>query len=304
MKDILIIGSVNIDYSIDCDRFPSLGETVRGQSFSKTIGGKGLNQAIAAFKYDRNVVFCGSVGNDQDAHMVEQQMQSLGMRLDYLETSREMNTGLAMILRFEGDNSIVIHEGANGVLNFERVQSMITSIDIDYVILQMELPHLITHQIIEYCHQLKIKVVLNTAPAREIADEDLAKIDTLMLNQSETQYYTSVFPKDEATAQRAAQYFIDKGVRHVIITLGSEGCFYLSSSQTLVQKAYPCQVVDTTGAGDAFAGVYVSALNETGDIAYALRCASAAGSLTCENVGASQTSPTRIQILNKLMEEN
>ncbi|CAM3633347.1 ribokinase [Erysipelothrix urinaevulpis] len=303
MKDILIVGSANIDYMIDCERFPLLGETVRGKDYSRQIGGKGLNQAIAAFKHQKNAHFCGAIGFDDDATMVVNMMDDLGMRTNYLFKDKSVSTGIAMVIRSNNDNAIVIHEGANGVISFEHIKQVIDRLDLAYVMFQFEIPLEVIKQTLTYCKEKGIKTVLNTAPAIPFDHDMYPLIDTIMLNQTESQFYTGIFPENEQEARRVGQVFVDCGVKHVVITLGEDGSYYMDSHQSLYQQAYPSDVVDTTGAGDAFAGVYVSALNEYGNVEKALQFASAAGSLTCENIGAAVSSPMRNKIELKTREE-
>ena len=303
MKDILVIGSVNIDYSVDCDWYPSLGETVKGRNFDKNIGGKGLNQAVAAYKFNGSVKFCGSVGNDQDAELVFEAMKDIGVSNEYLYRSQDTSTGIAIVMRADSDNAIVISEGANGRLPFENVKKIIDSIGPSYVVMQMELPILLTKEILNYCSKSQIKVIINTAPAVKLEDEDFKNIDTIILNQTETKFYTNILPIDNETTKEATNYFIEKGVRNVIVTLGSEGSYFTDGIKHIRKKAISTNVVDTTGAGDAFVGVYVSALNEFESIEKALTHAGIAGSLACEKIGATSASPSRKEIEDKLMEE-
>lgn len=302
-KKILVIGSINIDLSIASTRFPKKGETVKGSDFFKTVGGKGLNQAVAAHKFGQNVHFCGSIGNDHDAKMVYDSLDHFGLSTEYVLKDRGRNTGTAVIIRSEGDNAIIIDEGANGTIQFEEVRKVIDLIIPDHVVLQFELPYDLNREIMLYCQEKKIKVILNTAPALQISDEDFNLVDTLILNQTEVEFYTGRYPSTEEEAHEESQYFLKRGVHHVVVTLGDRGSLYTGEAGKIFQKAYPCQVIDSTGAGDAFTGVYVSALSKYSDMRKVLKYANAAGGLTCEKIGALMASPTVLEIENKILEE-
>ncbi|MBO1265109.1 ribokinase [Proteiniclasticum sp. SCR006] len=302
-KRILVIGSINIDLSIASSCFPKKGETVKGKDFFKTVGGKGLNQAVAAHKFGQNVCFCGNIGFDHDAAMVYEILERYGLGTEHIKRDGQTHTGSAIIVRAEEDNAIIIDEGANGTLDFGSVRETIDSVAPDYVMLQFELSHEVNMNIIRYCYDRGIKVVLNTAPASDMEEEVLKCIDTLILNQTEVEYYTGNYPSSETEAFAASQYFLDRGVVHVVVTLGDHGSIYAGKEKRIFQKAYKSNVIDSTGAGDAFTGVYVSAISKYGDVKKALQFANAAGGLTCEKNGAIIASPTYREIENKILEE-
>lgn len=303
MSNILIIGSINIDYGIEFDHPPKKGETIVGKNFLRTIGGKGLNQGVAAFKYNTNAYFCGSVGSDESGHYVINTLNELGFPTKYISIS-ERTTGSAVILRSQGDNSIIIDEGANGDVKIENVMHAIKKVKPEYVVLQFEIAMELNREIMKYCKSEGIKVIVNTAPAQALEASDFQLIDIMILNQHETHFYSGIYPVDLETSKKASEFFINKGVVQTVITLGDGGCVYSNGDESLHIESFKADVKDTTGAGDAFVGVFASALSEIGDIQEALILANAAGSLACEKTGAMTASPFRDDIKKRVMEEN
>lgn len=305
MKDtIIVIGSSNVDMIMKVDHIPAKGETVINGNFMQVYGGKGANQAVAAARAGGEVAFISCVGDDVFAPPFTRNLKEDGINTTYLykETGVPCGTALIMIDEF-GENIITVAPGANLRLtpdHLETASEMITNSKI--IVLQNEIPVETVERAIDMAVKAGIKVLYNLAPARELNPSYLNKIDFLILNEFEASFLTGKKVESVKQAQMAADGLRKKGVKTVIVTLGSQGS--VVSDETFTEKvdAFKVEVLDTTAAGDIFCGSLAVAITEGKQIKNAVRFATASSALAVSKMGAQPSAPTRKEIESFLNE--
>jgi len=299
MKKILVVGSSNTDLIIKVPEIPRAGETLLGGAFQTFQGGKGANQAVAAARGGGDVVFIASVGNDNyGAESIK------GYKLDNINTEnikicKNIPSGIAMITISEsGENAITVASGANAELKPEDLDEAEEAFhEAEYMLVQLETPLDTVQKAVEICADFETKVILNPAPApaAELPDQIISRIDIITPNETEAEKLTGVAVTEEQDASRAADVLHKRGINTVIITLGSQGAF-LSDRITGVSKTVPgfkVEATDTTAAGDVFNGQLAVALAEGLALEDAIRQAHAAAALSVQKLGAQSSIPRR-----------
>ena len=297
MEKILVVGSSNTDLIIKVPEIPRPGETVIGGDFQTFQGGKGANQAVAAARGGGDVVFIASVGNDNyGAESIK------GYKLDNINTEdikicKKHPSGIAMItISDTGENAIAVASGANAELKPEDLDEAEEAFhEAEYMLVQLETPLDTVQKAIEMCAEFDTKVILNPAPAAQLHDDIMPRIDIITPNESEAEKLTGVVVKEEQDASRAAEVLHKRGINTVIITLGSQGAF-LSDRITGVSKTvagFKVETIDTTAAGDVFNGQLAVSLAEGLALEDAIRQAHAAAALSVKKLGAQSSIPRR-----------
>ena len=294
MKNILVIGSINMDMVINTPVLPKLGETLMGSGFMTSGGGKGANQATAIAKINGKCNMIGAVGCDEFGKVLCDNLESYGV--DTYGISRlDCNTGVAVITVCNGDNHIIVDMGANGKVTPEIIDKNIHLIEqADIVVMQLEIPMETVVYAAKRAGEYGAKVLLNPAPAAKLPEELLSNVDILIPNEHEAEIITGT-----ADMRDAIEILKSCGVGQVIITLGSEGSMYTSGDEVKTCPAFKTQAVDTTAAGDTFIGAYCAAVCDGKDTDYAVKFASLASSITVARRGAAMSIPTMDEILEK-----
>ena len=297
MGKICVIGSLNMDIAIHTPKLPVMGETIIGSGFMTTPGGKGANQAAAAARLGGDVTMIGHVGDDAFGNTLKQNLQENGVDVRHVKIMRNIPTGIAVIIIKDGNNFIILDPGANFTIN---AKDIIEAEDIiresDIILLQMEIPQDAIEQAVDIANQYGVKVLLNPAPARDMSDDFLAKVDIITPNESECELITGMTLKSIKDAEEAVKYLRGKGIGQVIITLGSRGAVYNSENQILHKPVHKVRVVDTTAAGDSFTGALGVALTNGKLIDEAVDFANAAGALTVMKKGAQTSLPYKQEV--------
>ncbi|AGM98326.1 ribokinase [Streptococcus iniae] len=286
MSNIVVVGSISMDLVMETSRIALEGETVFGDAFSMVPGGKGANQAVALGRLshgDDCVSMIGTVGNDSFGPILVDNLKKNAVNVDCVGTVPE-SSGIAQITLFNQDNRIIVFPGANALVDtggWTKEWEIIKTCDL--VILQNEIPHEVNLQIASYCHDHKIRVLYNPAPARS---SDLEMIDYVTYFTPNEGECKELFP--DKTIEEALKSFPNK----LIVTLGSKGSTYYDGKQIQMIPAIKTQAVDTTGAGDTFNGAFGFALSNDLAIADALRFATLASHLSVQKFGAQGGMPT------------
>ncbi len=291
MKNILIIGSINIDLVIHTDILPKLGETLHGSNFMTAYGGKGANQAVAVAKLYGNADMIGAVGHDEFGKLLKGNLEASNVRTEGVKIA-DTNSGVAVITVCGGDNHIILDGGANNEVSPAWIDENIHLIqNADIVIFQLEIPMGTIIYAAKRAKEFGCKVLLNPAPAAKLPEELIAYTDIIIPNEHEAAIITGC--ENEEDALKA---LYDGGNRNVIITLGSKGCIYNDGQEIKKQTPFKVKAVDSTAAGDSFIGGYCSALCEGKTMEEAILFATAVSAITVSRSGASVSIPTREEV--------
>ncbi len=294
MRDVVVVGSLNVDVSVQARRLPRPGETVRASGLALGPGGKGLNQAIAASRLGAHVHMLGRLGEDRFAEIPENALQDAGIDASYVRRLANETTGTALIVVEEtsGQNAIAVDAGANRLLSTEDVMDAVALFRASGVLLvQLELPLETVEAALDLAKQNHVITVLDPAPARKLTDSILQKVDVLTPNETEVEALTGLAVSDVESAARAGSRLRDRTLGDVVVTLGERGCVWVSSIGFEHIHAPKVQPIDTTAAGDAFNGGLAVALARGEPLGKALQTAIQAGSAATLDRGAAAAMP-------------
>lgn len=297
---IVVIGSMNTDMVINSERLPLPGETVVGGKFMMNSGGKGANQAVAAARLGSDVYFIAKSGNDLFGRRAIEQFREDNINTDYMCSDSDLPSGVALVLVDEnGENSILVAPGANASLSpsdIDAAEGLIA--DSKIVLMQLETPVETIEHAARMAHRYGNTVILNPAPACPLSDELLSNIDILIPNETEAALLSGIEINSIEDARTAAIEIARRGIRTVIITLGSKGAFIKDGDEFHLVNARKVKVVDTTAAGDTFCGALAVALTEDRGIVEAVEFASRCAAVTVSRPGAQMSIPCRSEIID------
>ncbi|MFG2412488.1 ribokinase [Streptomyces goshikiensis] len=290
MTAIAVLGSTNMDLVAYVPKAPRLGETVTGRAFRTVPGGKGANQAVAAARLGAEVVMIGAVGADEFGVRLRAALTSAGVETAALRTV-EGGSGTAHItVDDEGANSIIVIPGANASVTGLEAGDDARIGAAGSLLLQLELPLSAVLAGALAARARGVRTILTPAPARPLPAELLAATDLLLPNEHEAAALTG-----RTDPRRAAEALL-QDVPEVVITLGAAGVLHAVRGREPLTVAAPVvRAVDTTAAGDTFAGALAVALGEGRPMPEALRWASAAAALSVRRRGAQDSMPTRAE---------
>lgn len=289
MKKIMVIGSISTDFNVQTDRRPKVGETVKGQSFSTSFGGKGANQAVAAARLGANVHMVGTVGSDEFGHLLIDNLVANGISTTLVEQVNNVESGSAHIILADNDNSIIYIPGANNEFKEERLDKLKDEMKTaEYVIIQNEIPMPIISGLIEICDELSVKIIYNPAPAEEMDLDLIDKVTYFTPNENE---FSLLFP--ELTLEEGLKTYPNK----LIITLGDEGVAYSNGEEIIQIPSYKVKVKDTTGAGDTFNGALAYALSVDADLKTSIQFANLVAAISIQKDGAQGGMPTLEEVI-------
>ncbi|RDC61748.1 ribokinase [Adhaeribacter pallidiroseus] len=297
-QKILVIGSANTDMVIKTKHFPLPGETVLGGRFMMNPGGKGANQAIAAARLGGQITFITKIGQDIFGRQALQQFLKEGVDASFVISDPDNPSGVALITVDEkGENTIVVAPGSNGTLNPADVAKAETVFkEAEIILMQLEIPLVTVQFAANLAAQYGKKVILNPAPAAPLPDDLYRCLAILTPNRSEAEALSGVTITNLATAEQAARKLLEKGIKHVVITLGTEGAFVFDQSIAKLIPVTPVVAVDTTAAGDVFNGALAVALSEGLALDKAVEFANQAAAISVTRMGAQASAPFRKEL--------
>lgn len=298
MPSIVVIGSSNTDMVIKTTRLPHPGETILGGDFFMNAGGKGANQAVAAARLGGNVAFLAKVGDDIFGEQSRVFFQAEGLDTSYILTDEKQPSGVALIfVDGNGENCIVVAPGANNSLkpaDISKNKDLVASASV--ILVQLEIPLETVEYITSLAVEEGVTLVLNPAPACELNEELLKRVNVITPNQKEAGMLTGIEVIDSKSAQSAALALHQKGIETVIITLGSEGALLFHENEFANIKSPIVEAVDTTAAGDVFNGALVVAMSEGMKMTDAVQFACRAAAISVTRLGAQASAPYRKEI--------
>lgn len=297
-KNVVVIGSTNIDMTMQLDHLPRLGETVTDGEYYQAFGGKGANQAVGAARSGGNVFFVTCLGDDNFSSLLIESFIKDNIQTQFVFMESGMSTGTALIMTdTQGRNCIGVAPGANDYLTPNLLEKAIPAIkNAEVVLLQCEIPHETNKYVIDICHKYNKKVILNLAPARNIEDAYLSKLHVLVMNETEAEFLSGSKLSSHSDVERAAELILSRGPENVIITLGARGSFVATSDKSYFIESYIVDAVDSTAAGDVYCGALAVALTEGKGFADAVKFATAAAAICVTRLGAQPSAPRRDEI--------
>ena len=283
---ILNFGSINKDFFYSVNDFVRPGETISSNRYDIKIGGKGLNQSVGISKAGAKVYHAGII-NKEDTFIIDK-LKSWKINCDNILLS-DNPTGHAIIqVNKKGENSIIIHGGANHDFNLKSIKSILSKFETgDVLLLQNEINNI--DEIIDRAHYKKMKIIFNPAPFNnDILKYDLNKINTLILNQSEGEGLSNEKIPDKILKVLNNNF---KNTE-IILTLGEKGSLYSYKDELIKIRANDVKTVDTTGAGDTYIGYYVAGFASKMNKKDNLNRASEAAALTTIKLGGAESIPS------------
>lgn len=293
MSLVCIAGSVNADIVVSVDRLTKPGETITGSRLEYHPGGKGANQALAALRAGAGLRFAANVGEDQLAQLALSALVAAGAPKEYLRSVRGASTGVALIrVAADGENDIVVVPGANHAWADDfNAEAFVDGADI--VVLQMEVPLEIDAIFLSAARKARVQTMLNPSPWRPEAMDLLPLVDMIVLNETEAGLLLGRdVDRVAADPKASALAILAKGPSACVLTLGASGYATAEKGHASLFPAFRVQTVDSTAAGDTFAGYLAAGLAAGGSLDDAARVASAAAALCVTRRGAQSSIPT------------
>ena len=300
MKNIVVVGSLNLDTVIEVPLMPKAGETLAGTEVSQVPGGKGANQAYAVGKLLGNVKMIGAVGNDTPGKILVNNLKSVGVDVSGISEIEGGTTGQAFItVEDSGENSIIIIAGTNADVTQDLIQNNMDAIqEADIIIMQLEIPL----ETVEYVKDVAVKygktVILDPAPAvAGLPDNFWKGIGYIKPNETELSILVGRPLKGMEEIREGARSMLKKGVKNVLVTLGSEGCLFVTEGTEEYYPACKVEAVDTTAAGDSFTAAFALALSRGKSCGEAIRFGQKVSSIAVTRKGAQTSIPSPEEVM-------
>jgi ribokinase len=299
-----------MDLIVSTSRVPNEGETViDGISFKSASGGKGANQAVQAARLGADVTMVGKIGDDSFGKDMIKAVQSSGVNTSCVIIDKQTSSGVGNIILEtkpgqKAKNRIIVVPGANMTITPDDVSFLKDSIkEYDMVMLQLEIPMQVNEIVAGFAYEAGVPVMLNSAPSAPLSKELLKKLSYISPNEHEAADLTGIAINkkdgdlDIESVKKAANALLEKGVKNVIITLGSSGVAFMNKDQFIYK---PCidivPVVDPTAAGDSFVGAFCTEVASGRSYEEALEYASYTATLTVSRMGAQPSLPLRGEV--------
>ena len=294
---LIVVGGISIDLVAFADKLPAPGESILGDDFKIILGGKGSNQAVAAALAGTLSTLVSCVGTDVFTDFATDALEGFGVDTAFVRQV-EGPTGIAHIrVAASSQNNIVVIPLANFKITKTQVDDAFAKRPNAKVLLtQLEIPWEVNRHAISLAKSQGLTVVLDPAPASNPEPTAWELINIVTPNESEAHSLTGIEVTDEQSAKKAGQWFLDQGVENAIITMGGSGVVLVNKQETRLFAAPKVQAIDTTAAGDAFAGYLGALLVEGKSLEEAIEVAVKAASISVTKLGASSSLPTRDQV--------
>jgi ribokinase len=294
---VTVVGSFAVGLTMRAPKLPIFGETMLGTDFDMGPGGKGSNQAVATARLGANSALLAVIGTDKLASIATDLYAAEGVDSSLLQARTERATGVGfIILNDKGENFIILDMGANELMDASTVdggEERIKASDVVMTVLEIPIPA--AARAMELGRKHGAKTILNPAPARALPDSIFSHVDYLTPNESELRILLGLPADDPRSSRELAGELHRRGVRNVVVTLGRTGALILTDELDVMVPAIAVDVVDTTGAGDAFNSGFAVALAEGRDIVDAVRFGVICGGLACTKLGVIPGLPQRAE---------
>ena len=294
-KRILVLGSYVTDLTGRTNRLPGPGETIKGHYFKMGPGGKGSNQAVAAHRAGADVTLITRLGDDTLGKETIDFYKSENMQTDSIIIDKEHATGVALILVSEGDgqNQIIVIPSACERFTDAEIPEILKKVEqSDILLMQLEINMEPMVAAVKHAKENGVTTILNPAPAQQIDKEFLKYIDIIIPNETEAQFLTGMSVIDKSNVNQAGKKLFDLGINSVIITLGEEGCYACDGeNERFFDIIKAGEVVETTGAGDAFCGGFAAALSKGYDFFDAVSYGNTVAGISVTRLGTAPSMP-------------
>ncbi|MDQ4053604.1 MAG: ribokinase [Actinomycetota bacterium] len=289
--DVVVVGSANLDLIASLPAIPAPGETVLATDRESRAGGKGLNQAVAAARAAARTLLVGAVGDDEAAGLLLREAEGAGIDTSLLRRVPGRSGTAWIMVQADGENAIVVDSGANAdlVALTDAERAVVGAAKV--VVAQLETPLSAVAEAATVAREAGARFVLNAAPVTDLDPSLLGAVDVLVVNQREALQLSGSAEPDQSAR---VLFALVRGA--VVVTLGGDGCLLADASGSRSVPGVVAQVVDTTGAGDAFTGVLAAALAAGADLDSACDRAVVAGALAVERAGAVPSIPTAAEV--------
>jgi ribokinase len=296
---ITVVGSFAVGLTLRAPRFPVAGETLIGSDFDMGPGGKGSNQAVGAARLGAESHLVAVIGTDAFGEVALDLYRREMVDASHVRRTAERNTGVGFItLNAAGENHIVLDMGANHLLtpqDADQAEDLIAASDA--VLSVLEINAATAAHAMALARRHGVISILNPAPAQPLDDDLLSAVDVLTPNESELRILSGLAPDDPTDTLALAHRLQARGVRQLVVTRGSQGALVVAADgSTHLVPGTPVNVVDSTGAGDAFTSALAVALAEKQPLLEAVRFATVAGALACTRLGVIPALPTRAEL--------
>ena len=295
MNKILVIGSSNLDTNYYVPVLPKPGESVHCVSKRvSSLGGKGLNQAVAAARAGGDVTFLTCIGNDHDGSLIEQELRKEKMSLCLNKV--DMPSGIATILVEEsGENEVIVDSGANAALSTKVLEKNIDLFKAcSFILLQNEMPFSTNEWVLKNYGKKK-RILYNPSPLCNISEDLYQYVSTLVVNELEVKTLMGMID-----AIKASKRILSLGTKKVLLTLGKNGSVLLSKDKEIHVPASKIEIADTVGAGDTYAGYYTASISKGYSELVSMSIASLAAAISVTKKGAFASIPTLDELFEYL----
>ena len=295
---VLVLGGINMGLITRAEALPAPGQTLRGERFYSSPGGKGATQAVAASRMGARARMVGRVGGDLFGPALLESLRSHGVDTADVAVDGEAASGVGVILVDDsGQNRVLATYGANLRCGGEQLRAVEAALpETDVLLLQMEIPLDVSLRAARAAKERGVRVILDPAPAADIPAEAFPAFDIIAPNQSEAEHLTGVAVEGVESGARAAGLLLERGAPAAVIKMAELGVFYGSAHEEGFVPAFAVEAVDTTSAGDAFHGALAVALAEGRSLGDAVTFAAAAGALAVTRPGVQDSMPERAEV--------
>jgi len=290
-EKIVVVGSMNMDVTVEVSRIPVDGETQLAERLYVFTGGKGGNQAVGVGKLGGQVYMIGCLGNDMDGKQLYSTLVENHVHMDGVLFDTELPSGKAYInVDKNGESTIVVYQGANRNLSIEQINRCKYPFqNAKYCLLSLEIPETIAEYTIKFCKRNNTQVILKPSAADKIKEELLKDIAYFIPNEKELHN----FVQGKGAIEKKAQILMDKGVENVIVTLGERGCYLRNKEYSLYFEGSGFEAVDTTGGADSFISALAVCLSEGKNIIQSIGFAIYASGISVTRHGVQPALPDR-----------
>lgn len=290
-KSILVIGSMNMDVTIEGKKIPVAGETQRAEKISLHSGGKGANQAVGVGKLGGQAYMIGCLGKDMDGKQIYSELMENHVHMDGVLFDTMLPSGKAYIhVDKEGESSIVVYQGANQSLNVNQIKRCSYLFEkAEYCLLSLEVPEEVVEYALKMCKRHRVEVILKPSLTEQLKEEMLSAISYFVPNEKELH----VIVPGEACLEEKAEILLKQGIQNVIVTLGKRGCYLKNHQHTLYFQGTDFEAVDTTGGADSFISAMAVYLSEGKDLLHAIEFAIYASGISVTRHGVQPALPDR-----------